>query len=217
MSKIRVNCFSLSIDGFGAGPDQSLEHPLGAGGSELPRWFYPTRTFQSMFGKDGETGLDDDIARRGAENLGAWIIGRNMFSPYRGPWEDNPWNGWWGDEPPYHTPVFVLTHHPREPLEMAGGTTFHFVTDGAAAALERAREAAGDLDIRIGGGAHTIRQYLQAGVVDEVQLSISPVVLGAGEQLLAGIDLVALGFETAEHHTTPEAMHVMLKRQHRRA
>jgi dihydrofolate reductase len=215
MPRIRVNCFSISIDGFGAGPDQSLEHPLGVGGGELARWFYPTRTFQSMFGRDGTTGPDNDIAERGMQNLGAWIIGRNMFSPCRGPWENDDWKGWWGDEPPYHTPVFVLTNHPRDPIVMTGGTTFHFVTEGIHAAVEHAREAAGELDIRIGGGVKTVRQYIHAGLVDEIHLTISPVALGSGENLLAGIDLVALGFEVVEHRSTPDALHVVMQRLHR--
>jgi dihydrofolate reductase len=215
MSIVRVNCFSISIDGYGAGPDQSLEQPLGIGGSDLPQWFYPTRTFQSMFGKDGTTGVDNDLAERGMNNLGAWIIGRNMFTPFRGPWENHDWKGWWGDDPPYHTPVFVVTNHPREPLEMEGGTIFHFVTDGIDAALERARAAAGDRDIRIGGGTSVIRQYLQAGHIDQVHLAVSPIFLGSGENLLAGIDFPALGFERAEHITTPQAMHIVLNRGNR--
>ena len=213
MSRIRVNTFTISLDGFGAGPDQTLENPLGVGGGELHRWFRPTATFQKMMGKDdGTTGPDDAFAVRGMENLGAWIMGRNMFGPVRGEWPDGEWKGWWGDEPPYHTPVFVLTHHAREPLVMEGGTTFHFVPDGIHAALERAREAAGGKDIRIGGGVDVIRQYLRAGLVDDVHLAISPVLLGSGEHLLGGIDLRALGFEVVERVTTPEALHVVLRR-----
>ena len=214
MSKLRVNAFSISLDGFGAGPDQTLDAPLGIGGPSLHQWFYPTRTFQrNVLGKqDGLTGPDDDFAVRGFENLGAWIMGRNMFGPVRGPWPDESWRGWWGATPPYHVPVFVLTHHPRPPLEMDGGTVFHFVTDGYQAALAQARAAAGDRDIRIGGGVSTIRQYLTAGLVDEMHVVISPVVLGRGEHLFAGIDLTAQGFRVAEHVTTAAAMHVVMVR-----
>jgi len=214
MSRVRVNCFAVSLDGYGAGPSQSLENPLGVGGTGLHQWFFPTRTFQSMlFGKDeGTTGLDDDFARRGIENLGAWILGRNMFAPIRGAWVDEEWKGWWGDNPPYHVPVFVLTHHPRKSVEMAGGTTFHFVTEGADAALRLARKAAGTKDVRIGGGVQTVRQYVQAGHVDEMHLVASPVLLGSGEHLLSGLDLPALGFRVAEHAASQAAMHVVLKR-----
>jgi dihydrofolate reductase len=212
--KVRVNCFAISLDGYGAGPDQSLENPLGVGGENLHRWFVPTRTFQSMFGKQGgTTGIDDDFARRGIENLGAWILGRNMFGPVRGEWPDESWKGWWGDNPPYHVPVFVLTHHPRKPIPMAGGTTFHFVTDGFKAALERAREAAGSKDVRIGGGVETVRQYLRAALVDEMHFAISPVLLGSGEHLLSGLDLNALGYRVGEHAASPGALHVVLKKE----
>jgi dihydrofolate reductase len=213
MPRLRVNCFALSLDGFGAGPHQGLAHPLGVGGAGLHQWFHPTRTFRrTVLGKDGgETGVDDDFAARGFENVGAWILGRNMFSPLRGPWDD-AWKGWWGDEPPYHCPVFVLTHHARKPLTMGGGTTFHFVTDGMHAALDRARAAAGNRDVRIGGGVATIRQYLSAGLVDELHLVVSPVLLGSGEHLLSGIDLLALGYAVAEHVQTPLATHVVLRR-----
>src|SRR5262245_34779362 len=188
MSKLRVQSFSVSLDGFGAGPRQSLEHPLGVGGEALHRWFFSTRTFQRMFaGEGGEAGVDDDFAARGFANIGAWILGRNMFGPVRGPWPDDSWKGWWGANPPYHVPVFVLTHHARPPVAMEGGTTFHFVTDGIHAARERAREAAGGKDIRLGGGVDTIRQYLRAGLVDEMHLALSPALLGSGEALLAGI------------------------------
>jgi len=214
MSKLRVNAFSISLDGFGAGPDQTRDAPLGVGGPTLHQWFYPTRTFQrNVLGKpDGQTGPDDDFAVRGFENLGAWIMGRNMFGPVRGPWPDESWRGWWGENPPYHVPVFVLTHHARAPLEMDGGTVFHFVTDGYESALAQAKAAAGDRDIRIGGGAATIRQYLKAGLVDEMHLVMSPVLLGRGEHLLAGIDLPALGFRVVEHVTTAAAMHVVLSK-----
>ncbi|MGN6529053.1 MAG: dihydrofolate reductase family protein [Burkholderiaceae bacterium] len=214
MSKVRVACFGMSIDGFGAGPRQSLDDPLGVGGPSLMQWVFPTRTFQRMHGDGagGETGVDDDFAARGFAGVGAWILGRNMFGPVRGPWPDESWKGWWGDEPPYHVPVFVLTHHARAPLEMQGGTTFHFVTDGIHAALDAARKAAAGLDIRIGGGPATVRQYLQAGLVDEVHLAVSPTLLGQGEALLAGIDLVALGFRCREQVASGRAMHVVLAR-----
>jgi dihydrofolate reductase len=213
MSKLRVACFAVSLDGYGAGPRQSLEHPLGEGGMGLHQWFFPTKTFQAtVLGKDGgETGLDDDFARRGMENLGAWILGRNMFSPGRGAW-DETWKGWWGDNPPYHVPVFVLTHHPRKPLVMEGGTVFHFVTGGIDEALMLAKDAAGEKDVRIGGGAATIRQYLQARLVDEMHLVISPVLLGSGEHLLSGLDLGALGYRVAERAMSKAAMHVRLER-----
>ena len=207
MPKLRVNCFAISIDGYGAGPEQSLENPLGVGGEELHEWFFPTRTFQtSVMGKDGgETGIDDRIAARGMENLGAWILGRNMFGPVRGPWPDDQWKGWWGANPPYHVPVFVLTHHEREPLVMAGGTIFHFVTKGIHAALAMAREAAGQRDVRVGGGVATIREYLNAGLIDEMHLAISPILLGRGENLLAGIDLQRLGYRRTEYVPSAKA------------
>jgi dihydrofolate reductase len=213
MSKLRVNCFAVSLDGFGAGPDQSLDNPLGVGGMNLHQWFLPTRTFQKMQGNaDGTTGVDNDFAERGMQGLGAWILGRNMFGPIRGDWPDDQWKGWWGDNPPYHTPVFVLTHHARPSIEMAGGTTFHFVTDGIHAALQRAKDAAGGLDVRLGGGPATIRQYLQAGLIDEMHVAISPVLLGCGESLFAGIDMLKLGYRCTEHVATPAAMHVVLRR-----
>lgn len=214
MSKLRVNCFAVSLDGYGAGPDQDLDHPLGKGGGGLHRWFYPTRTFQrTVLGReDGTTGVDDDFAARGMENVGAWIIGRNMFGPIRGAWPDHEWKGWWGSNPPYHVPVFVLTHHARPSVEMEGHTVFHFVTDGIEAALERAQEAAGGRDVRLGGGVATIREYLQAGLIDELHLVVSPVLLGRGEHLLAGIDLLALGYSVDRHVQTDNAMHVVLTR-----
>ncbi len=213
MSKLRVNSFTISIDGYGAGPDQSMETPLGVGGEELHEWLVSSKTFQQMYGGPeavGREGVDNDFAVRGFENLGAWIMGRNMFAHSRGPWVDDGWKGWWGDIPPYHVPVFVLTHHARPPLEMDGGTTFHFVTGGIHAALERAKEAAQGKDIRIGGGAETIRQYLMAGLIDEMHLAISPVLLGRGEHLLAGIDTVSLGYKCTEHASTNYATHVVL-------
>lgn len=213
MPKLRVESFSLSIDGFGAGVNQSLDNPLGVGGMELPQWFFPTRTFQRMHGNgDGTTGIDDDFAARGFNNVGAWILGRNMFGPIRGPWPDDRWKGWWGDDPPYHTPVFVLTHHARASIAMEGGTTFHFVTDGIQAALERAFDAANGLDVRLGGGVATIRQYLRAGLIDEMHLAIAPVLLGSGENLLSGIDMRSLGYRCVEHVPTQLATHVVLKK-----
>jgi dihydrofolate reductase len=204
----------MSIDGFGAGLDQDLQNPLGVGGVALMDWFFPTRTWQQMHGNEGgETGVDDDIAAQGLAGSGAWILGRNMFGPVRGPWPDESWKGWWGEEPPYHTPVFVLTHHPRAPLRMAGGTEFRFVTDGIHAALQQARDAAGDRDIRLGGGVSTIRQYLRAGLIDELHLAVRPVLLGQGEALLQGIDLPALGYESAKHVAGVRAMHVFLRRR----
>ena len=211
MTKLRIHGFSVSLDGYAAGPGQDLDHPLGVGGTQLHEWVYPTRTFQAMFGSgDGTIGIDDDFAARGFEGIGAWILGRNMFGPLRGPWADDQWKGWWGDNPPYHTPVFVLTHHARPPLEMAGGTIFHFVTDGIHAALQRAQQAAGALDVRLGGGPATIRQYLEAGLVDTMHLAISPVLLGSGESLLADLDLVRLGYRCSEHTSSAAAMHVVL-------
>jgi dihydrofolate reductase len=214
MSKLRVQAFSVSIDGYAAGPRQALDQPMGVGGMPLHGWVFGTKTFQAMHGEGGgEAGPDDDFAARGFENLGAWIMGRNMFGPIRGAWpDDDEWKGWWGPNPPYHTPVFVLTHHARPPLVMEGGTTFHFVTDGIHAALKRAREAAGGRDIRLGGGAATVRQYLSEGLVDQVHLAISPVLLGTGEHLLAGLDLVKLGYTCTEHVATPKATHVVLSR-----
>lgn len=211
--RLRVESFTLSIDGFGAGANQSLDNPLGVGGSELHKWFIPTRTFQRMHGSgDGTTGIDDDFAARGFSNVGAWILGRNMFGPIRGPWPDDGWKGWWGDNPPYHTHVFVLTHHARASIAMEGGTTFHFVTDGIHAALDRAFEAAKGQDVRLGGGVDTIRQYLRAGLIDEMHLAISPVLLGSGENLLFGIDMRKLGYRCIEHMPTQLATHVVLKK-----
>jgi len=211
MPILRVACFTVSLDGYGAGPNQDMENPLGIGGMALHSWLYPTRTFQKMFGKEeGITGIDDDFAARGTTNLGAWILGRNMFGPIRGPWTDESWKGWWGPNPPYHVPVFVLTRHPRPPITMEGGTTFHFVTNGSEAALQAARKAAGDKDIRIGGGVATVREYLKAGLIDEMHLVISPVLLGAGEHLLSGLDLPNLGYQVTEHVPSASATHIML-------
>lgn len=217
MSRVRVNSFSISLDGYGAGPNQDLDQPLGVGGTELHQWVFPTRTFQrALFGKDGgTTGVDDDFASRGFENIGSWILGRNMFSPDRGPWMDMNWKGWWGDNPPYHVPVFILTHHARPLIEMEGGTTFHFVTGGIRDALERAREAAGGMDVRIGGGANTIQQYLREGLIDELHIAIAPVLLGRGERLFEGVDLRALGYECVEFVASEKATHVVLRHEGR--
>lgn len=213
MPQLRVHGFGLSIDGYGAGIDQDAATPLGVGGTALLEWFFPTRTFRLMLGQEGgTTGADDEFAARGFDNIGAWIIGRNMFGPIRGTWPDDTWKGWWGDTPPFHTPVFVLTNHSRAPIAMTGGTTFHFVTDGIHAAFERARDAAKDKDIRLGGGIATIRQYVRAGLVDEMHLAIAPVLLGSGEHLFGGIDLPKLGFKRVEHVPTANATHVVLRR-----
>lgn len=214
MARLRVNAFSVSVDGFGAGPDQSRDHPLGRGGEGLHDWVISTRTFQQDVQRreGGTTGPDDDFAARSFENLGAWIMGRNMFGPVRGPWPDYEWKGWWGANPPYHVPVFVLTHHPRPPLEMEGGTVFHFVTEGIEAALEQARQVANGKDVRIGGGVSTVRQYLQARLIDEMHLAISPVLLGRGEPLFEGLDLRALGYDVQERALTEAAMHLVIGR-----
>ncbi len=214
MAKLRVQSFSISIDGFGAGPNQDLQHPLGVRGPELFEWFFATRVWRRMQGLDnGETGVDNEIAEQGFAGIGAWILGRNMFGPVRGPWPDESWKGWWGDEPPYHTPVFVLTNYPRAPLTMKGGTEFHFVTEGIHAALDRAIEAANGRDVRIGGGAATIRQYLRACLIDELHLVVQPVLLGSGEHLFTGIDLPALGYECTKHVAGERAMHVFLRKR----
>lgn len=221
MPKLRVNAFGVSLDGYGAGPSQALENPMGVGGMALHQWVFGTRTFQKMSGdfagsliagKPARTGVDDDFAAKGFENVGAWILGRNMFAPSRGPWIDDGWKGWWRETPPYRVPVFVLTHHARPPLEMAGGTTFHFVTDGIHAALERAKAAAGAKDVRLGGGVATVRQYLQAGLVDEVHLAIAPTLLGRGEHLFAGLDLAAAGYRCTTHVASEHATHVVLSK-----
>jgi len=215
MTRVRVESFSVSLDGFAAGPHQSIENPLGVGGTELHEWAFPTRTFQKeVVGADGgSTGLDNDFAVRGFKNIGAWILGRNMFGPVRGPWPDESWKGWWGDNPPYHVPVFVLTHHARPPLAMEGNTTFHFVTGGIHEALDLARKAANGKDIRIGGGAQTIRQYLREGLIDEMHIAVSPTLLGSGERLFGDIDLRALGFVVTRHAASEKATHFVLSRQ----
>jgi dihydrofolate reductase len=214
MSMLRVHSFSISIDGYGAGPDQTVEEPLGVGGEALHDWIVLTKTFKQMYGSEGgTTGANDEFVARGFKNIGAWILGRNMFGPVRGSWPDDSWKGWWGDTPPYHNQVFVLTNHPRESIVMDGGTTFHFVTDGIHAALERARQAAGGQDVRLGGGVATIRQYLEAGLIDELHIAISPILLGSGEHLFANIDTVALGYKCIEQVAAAGAMHCVLAKQ----
>ena len=214
MSKVRVQSFGVSLDGYGAGPDQSLEFPLGVNGPDLMEWFFHTRMWRSMQGlPGGETGTDNDIAERGMTGIGAFILGRNMFGPVRGPWPDDSWKGWWGDDPPYHTPVFVLTHFARAPLRMAGDTEFRFVTEGIESALSQARAAAGERDIRIGGGVETVRQYLRAGLIDEMHLAVRPILLGRGEALWRDIDLRALGYEVAEEIDGERATHVFIRKR----
>jgi dihydrofolate reductase len=214
MPKLRLNCFSISVDGYGAGPNQDLANPLGVGGLALHEWAFATRTFRRIHGQDGgTTDADDEFVARGFNNVGAWIIGRNMFGPIRGSWPDENWKGWWGDNPPYHTPVFVLTNHPRASITMNGGTTFHFVIDGIQAALERARDAAKDQDVRLGGGVATIQQYLRARLVDEMHLAISPVILGSGENLFAGIDAAKLGYQCTERVPTQNVTHVVFTKR----
>jgi dihydrofolate reductase len=215
MTKLRVDSFSISLDGYGAGPNQSFDNPLGVGGESLHDWFVVTRSFHQVAGQDGgETGVDDDFAARGAENLGAFIMGRNMFGPPQGgDWIDDTWKGWWGNDPPYHGPVFVLTHYPRASITMDGGTTYHFVTDGIHAALKRATEAANGKDIRLTGGVATIRQYLQAGLIDQMHLAIAPIMLGSGESLLSGIDTLKLGYVLTEHVQTAKATHIVLTKR----
>lgn len=214
MTRVRVESFTISIDGYGAGPDQDINNPLGVGGKDLHQWFIPTRTFQRTHGAgDGTTGVDEDFAARGFRNIGAWILGRNMFGPIRGPWPDMNWKGWWGDNPPYHVPVFVLTHHARPSIQMEGGTTFHFITGGIHEALDRAREASDGKDVRIGGGPNVIRQYLQEALIDELHIAISPILLGQGERLFEGADLRYRGYECVDFVGSEKATHVVLRRQ----
>ena len=214
MQKLRVQSFSISIDGYGAGPNQSLENPMGVGAKGLHGWAFPTKTFQQMFGQeDGTTGKDNDIAEQGFSNLGAWILGRNMFGPIRGEWPDENWKGWWGNNPPYHVPVFVLTNHPRKSIKMEGGTVFHFVTDGINSALQKAFDAANGKDVRLGGGVSTVRQYLNAKLIDEMHIAISPVVLGSGENLFANINLIQLGYKCVKHVPTENAMHLFIEKE----
>jgi dihydrofolate reductase len=213
MGIVRVAGFAVSIDGFGAGPEQTLEAPMGEGGRGLHQWFFGTRSFQAMIGRDGGSdGVDEQYAHRSMDGFGAFILGRNMFGPIRGEWPDEEWKGWWGDNPPYHAPTYVLTNHPRQSIEMEGGTVFHFVTDGVESAMRQARAAAGDLDVKIGGGVSTVRQYLHAGLIDELHYAVSPIVLGRGEAMFAGIDLPSLGFRVVEHQVTELAMHVVLRK-----
>ena len=213
MTRVRVESFTVSLDGYGAGPDQSVENPLGVGGEDLHDWVVSTRSWRQMHGKEGGAkGIDDDFAARNSKNIGAWILGRNMFGPIRGPWPDMDWKGWWGKNPPYHVPVFILTHHARPPIQMEGNTTFHFVTGGIHEALDLARKAANDKDVRIGGGVNTVQQYLRAGLVDELHVAISPVLLGRGERLYEGVDLRALGYECVQFAASEKAAHVILRR-----
>ncbi len=213
MGIVKVAAFSVSLDGFSAGPNQDIHNPLGVRGPEIFDWFFRTKMFNKMHGgQNGSTGIDNDWAERSFENVGSWILGRNMFGPIRGPWADESWKGWWGEEPPYHVPVFVLTHYPRTPIVMKGGTVFNFVSDGIASALAQAKEAAKTKDVRIGGGAATIRQYLQAGLIDQMHLAYSPVYIGQGENLLSGIDLNGLGFKPVERVYGENAMHVLLRK-----
>ena|SRR5688572_22741507 len=214
MGKVRVSSYGVSIDGYSAGPRQTLEHPLGEGGERMMEWFFPTRVFQQMYGDTpGETSVDNEIAERGMANVGAWILGRNMFGPIRGPWPDDSWKGWWGEDPPYHVPTFVLTHHPRPSITMKGGTVFHFVTDGIESALRQAKAAAGDKDVRIGGGAATIRQFLNVGAIDELHLAFGTALLGCGESIFDGTDLHGAGYECTERIVGERAVHLFLKRR----
>ncbi|MBZ0180617.1 MAG: dihydrofolate reductase family protein [Melioribacteraceae bacterium] len=211
--KLRVASFAISIDGYGAGPNQSLENPLGINGTELHKWFFPTQTFQKEHGDgEGTTGIDNDFAKKGFENIGAWILGRNMFAPSRGPWQDDNWKGWWGDNPPYHTPVFVLTNYKRIPIVMEGGTTFYFVTEGIQAALESAFDAAEGKDVRVGGGVNVIRQYLKEKLIDEMHLVISPTLLGSGEYLFSNLDMRSLGYLCTEHVRSDNATHLKIEK-----
>jgi len=211
-----VLSFAVSLDGYSAGPRQDLQHPLGVGGEALMEWVFNTRMWRRMHGEDGgETGVDNRMAEQSFTDIGAWILGRNMFGPVRGPWPDESWKGWWGDEPPYHAPVFVLTHHPRPPLRMAGGTEFRFVTDGIHSALKQAMEAAGGRDVRLGGGVATLRQYLQAGLIDDLHLALRPVLMSSGENLWHGLDMRALGYECVESVAGERATHVILRRSAR--
>lgn len=213
MSKVRVAGFGVSIDGFGAGPDQGLGQPFGTRGTEVMKWFYPTKAFRSMIGKAGGTeGSDDRFGRAAMEGFGAFILGRNMFGPAGDDWGGPDWKGWWGENPPYHAPTFILTHHARAPIVMKGGTTFYFITDGIEAALAQAKAAAGDLDVKIAGGVSTVRQYLVAGAIDELHLAISHAFLGRGESLFAGIDIASLGYRITEVVPTELATHIVLSR-----
>jgi dihydrofolate reductase len=214
VTRFRMNAFGISMDGFGAGAEQSLDNPMGVGGLAMHGWAFETKTFRAMHGGEGgSTGVDEEFAARSFENVGAWILGRNMFGPVRGSWGNESWKGWWGDEPPYHVPVFVLTHYPRPPLEMKGGTTFYFVTEGIEEAAKSAAAAAGGKDVRIGGGVSTVQQYLRAGVIDEMHLVVSPVLLGAGEKFFGNVDLVKAGFRVTQHVMSERVMHVVMEKQ----
>jgi dihydrofolate reductase len=214
MGKVHVSAFGFSLDGFSAGPDQNIDNPLGVNGTYLMEWFFPTKTFiEQHGGEGGETGIDDDFAAKSMTGNGAWILGRNMFGPVRGPWPDDEWKGWWGDEPPYHVPTFVLTHHAHNPVEMKGGTTFYFVTDGIHSALEQAKAAAGDKDIRIGGGPATVRQYLKERLIDELHLAVRPIFMGRGEKTFDGLDLRDLGYRVEKWVPGERAVHVLIRRQ----
>ncbi|MDZ4726863.1 MAG: dihydrofolate reductase family protein [Leptospira sp.] len=215
MSKLVVKCFSISLDGFGAGPSQSLEQPMGIGGMDLHRWVFDTKSFRAMHGDGtgGEEGIDNDFAEKGFENIGAWILGRHMFGPIRGPWTNDEWKGWWGPNPPYHTPVFVLTHHPRESIVMEGGTVFHFITDGIESAWDKARKAANGKDVRLGGGTATIKQYLKKGMIDELHIAQSPVLLGSGENLFTDMNFSELGYIVESYVSSPNATHIIVKKK----
>jgi dihydrofolate reductase len=214
LGKLRVSSFSISLDGFGAGPDQDVKNPLGAGGEDLHKWAWTTEYFQKSHGHTGGSkGVDNDFATRGFSNVGAHIMGRNMFGPVRGPWPDQKWQGWWGENPPFHHPVFVLTHHARQLINMEGGTSFHFITDGIQTALRRAREAAGEKDILVGGGVSTVREFLKAGLIDEMHVAIAPILLGSGEHLFQGLNLIKLGYKCVEHVGTENATHVILRKE----
>jgi dihydrofolate reductase len=213
MGRLVVRSFAVSLDGYSAGHSQDLQNPLGVGGEKLMEWFFHTRFWREMRGQEGgETGIDNDMARVGFDNLGAWILGRNMFGPVRGPWPDESWKGWWGEEPPYHVPTFVLTNHAREPLEMKGGTTFYFVTEGIGTALAQAKKAAGSRDVRIGGGVATVRQFLEARLLDELHLPVRPIFMGRGENLFAGLDLPGLGYEVVKTVAGERATHVFIRK-----
>jgi dihydrofolate reductase len=214
MSRVRVHNFSVSLDGFGTGEGQSLEAPFGHAGNRLHEWFFPTRTFRQILGDPGgTTGVDDGFASNWDRNIGAEIMGRNKFGPQRGPWADEEWKGWWGDNPPFHTPVFVLTHHPRPSIEMKGGTTFHFLDASPAEAVKVAQEAAGDLDVRIGGGPSTIREFLAGNLVDYLHVPIVPIVLGRGERLWDGLEDLESRFQIEFVSSPSGVTHLTLSRR----
>ncbi len=212
MGKVKVAGFSVSVDGYGAGPEQSLQNPLGKRGTELHQWFFDTRFFHEMIGREGGAvdSIDQTYAQRAMAGFGAFILGRNMYGPIRGAWDGTDWKGWWGDNPPYHAPTFILTHHAHPPIKMEGGTTFFFITDGIKSALDQAKAAAGNLDVKIGGGVSTVRQYLEAGLIDELHYAVSPVILGQGEAMFAGLDLPSLGYTAVEQVMGEKALHLVL-------